>query len=62
MTQIISTTRSMTERPPGTLLYPDDPKDPYVFRVDISEAGLGTLPVVFAGARSASKLQLLLDV
>lgn len=62
MTQIISTTRRMTERPPGMLLHPDGPKDPYFFRVDMSEAGLGTLPVVFAGARSATKLQLLLDV
>ena len=31
-------------------LIPDDPKDPYVFRVDMSVAGKGTLPVVFDAA------------
>jgi hypothetical protein len=32
----------------GVPLYPADPYDPYVFRVDYSELGLGTMPVVFA--------------
>ena len=27
--------------------FADDPNDPYVFRVDYSALGLGTLPVVF---------------
>ena len=31
----------------GVPLHPDDPNDPYVFRVDYSALGLGTLPVVF---------------
>jgi hypothetical protein len=31
----------------GVPLHPDDPDDPYVFRVDYSALGLGTLPVVF---------------
>ena len=31
----------------GVPLHPDDPNDPYVFRVDYSAVGLGTLPVVF---------------
>ncbi|WP_344063444.1 serine hydrolase domain-containing protein, partial [Terrabacter lapilli] len=32
----------------GMVLHPDDPKDPYAFRVDFSSLGMGTLPVVFA--------------
>jgi CubicO group peptidase (beta-lactamase class C family) len=32
----------------GMRLYPDDPDDPYVFRVDLSDVGMGTLPLVFA--------------
>lgn len=32
----------------GMRLYPDDPDDPYVFRVDLSGVGMGTLPVVFS--------------
>ena len=31
----------------GMPLHPDDPKDPYAFRVDLSSLGMGTLPVVF---------------
>jgi len=46
----------------GMRLHPDDPDDPYVFRVDMSDVGLGTLPVVFAGAPSTGKRQLLVDV
>ena len=41
----------MTPLPPmrnGLRLYPDDPTDPYVFRVDFSAMGLGDLRVVFA--------------
>ncbi|HSJ45792.1 MAG TPA: serine hydrolase domain-containing protein [Euzebyales bacterium] len=42
----------MTPLPPmrsGFLLHPDDPEDPYVFRVDFAAAGLGTLRVAFSG-------------
>jgi hypothetical protein len=31
----------------GMPLHPDDPKDPYAFRVDLSSLGMGTLPLVF---------------
>ncbi len=33
----------------GLRLYPDDPHDPWVFRVDLSELGYGTRRVVFSG-------------
>ena len=33
----------------GMPLHPDDADDPHVFRVDLSELGMGTLPVVFTG-------------
>lgn len=46
----------------GMRLHPDDPDDPYVFRVDMSNVGLDTLPVVFADAPSTGKRQLLMDV
>lgn len=48
----------------GMRLYPDDPQDPYVFRVDLSDVGMGTMPVVFTGeAKTGSgRRQLLLDV
>ena len=32
----------------GMRLLPDDPADPYVFRIDLSDIGMGTMPVVFA--------------
>ena len=32
---------------PGFALHPDDENDPYVFRIDVSRFGLGTLRVVF---------------
>jgi hypothetical protein len=31
------------------VLHPDDLDDPQLFRVDLSELGMGTLPVVFTG-------------
>ena len=34
----------------GFPLYPDDPADPYVFRIDLSRFGIGTGRVVFSGA------------
>jgi hypothetical protein len=33
----------------GMVLHPDDPDDPQLFRVDLPELGMGTLPVVFTG-------------
>jgi hypothetical protein len=33
----------------GMVLHPDDLDDPQLFRVDLSELGMGTLPVVFTG-------------
>jgi hypothetical protein len=48
----------------GWRLYPDDPDDPRVFRVDFSDLGKGTLPVVFGGgsqSRTAAE-RLFLDV
>jgi hypothetical protein len=35
---------------PGFALHPDDPNDPYVFRIDLSQFGLGTLRIVFTRA------------
>jgi hypothetical protein len=32
----------------GSRLHPDDETDPYAFRIDFSEFGLGTVPVVFS--------------
>jgi CubicO group peptidase (beta-lactamase class C family) len=32
----------------GSPLHPDDETDPYAFRIDFSEFGLGTVPVVFS--------------
>ena len=32
----------------GLRLHPDDPEDPYVFRVDMAEMGMATVPVVFS--------------
>jgi hypothetical protein len=32
----------------GLALHPDDERDPYVFRIDLSEFGLGTARVVFS--------------
>lgn len=40
----------------GMRLYPDDDRDPYVFRVDFSGLGKGTVPVVFAGSSAAPML------
>jgi CubicO group peptidase (beta-lactamase class C family) len=40
----------------GMRLYPDDPDDPYVFRVDMSEMGEPPMPVVFtAGSGGAQR-------
>jgi CubicO group peptidase (beta-lactamase class C family) len=34
----------------GVLLHPDDERDPYVFRIDLSKFGLGTSRVIFSQA------------
>jgi CubicO group peptidase (beta-lactamase class C family) len=34
----------------GMRLHPDDPDDPYVFRIDMSEMGKPPMPVVFSGS------------
>lgn len=38
----------------GMRLHPDDPDDPYVFRVDFSDIGMGTMPVVFSGTSAST--------
>ena len=43
----------------GMRLYPDDRDDPFVFRVDFSGLGKGTMPVVFSGAGSGAPRLLL---
>lgn len=40
----------------GMPLYPDDPKDPYAFRVDFSALGMGTLPVIFTTTRAGQRV------
>ena len=40
----------------GMPLHPDDPKDPYAFRVDFSELGLGTLPVIFTTTGAGNRV------
>ena len=32
----------------GLRLHPDDPEDPYIFRIDLSRYGLGTARIVFS--------------
>jgi hypothetical protein len=38
----------------GMPLHPDDPDDPYVFRIDMSEMGKPSLPVAFTPASDGS--------
>ena len=46
----------------GMRLYPDDPDDPFVFRIDFSALGKGTLRVVFSGLDApATTPRLLMD-
>jgi CubicO group peptidase (beta-lactamase class C family) len=44
----------------GMRLHPDDENDPYVFRVDFSALGKGTIPVVFSGFDDSSTVPMLL--
>jgi hypothetical protein len=46
----------------GFPLHPDDDKDPYVFRIDLSEYGLGTARVVFSPDTAAGTTRIHRDV
>jgi CubicO group peptidase (beta-lactamase class C family) len=46
----------------GFPLHPDDPSDPYVFRVDLSRYGIGTARVVFARAPGSDGTALQLEL
>jgi hypothetical protein len=45
----------------GIQLHPDDKEDPYVFRLDLSKYGLGTVRVVFSRNSSGKTTRLHLD-
>jgi hypothetical protein len=46
----------------GFPLHPDDARDPYVFRIDLSEFGIGTARVVFGGQPGADTPSIHLDL
>jgi hypothetical protein len=46
----------------GLPLHPDDERDPYVFRIDLSEVGLGTSRVVFSRAPGVGTTAVHLDL
>jgi CubicO group peptidase (beta-lactamase class C family) len=46
----------------GFPLHPDDDKDPYVFRIDLSEFGLGTIRIAFGGDPETGTMAVHLDV
>jgi hypothetical protein len=46
----------------GFPLYPDDEKDPYIFRIDLSSFGIGTMRVIFSGEAGTSATAIHLDV
>jgi hypothetical protein len=46
----------------GFPLYPDDEKDPYVFRIDLSSFGIGTMRVIFSGTARTQATAVHLDV
>jgi hypothetical protein len=46
----------------GMRLHPDNPDDPYAFRIDMSELGQGTVPVVFTRPDGTGNNQLLMDM
>jgi CubicO group peptidase (beta-lactamase class C family) len=57
--------RSLTPVPAlykGVPLHPDDEQDPYLFRIDLSDAGLGTLRVAFSRDAGGSTTAVHLDV
>ncbi|HKP99791.1 MAG TPA: serine hydrolase domain-containing protein [Actinomycetes bacterium] len=46
----------------GLALHPDDERDPYLFRIDLSEVGLGTSRVVFSRAPGVGTTAVHLDL
>jgi CubicO group peptidase (beta-lactamase class C family) len=46
----------------GFVLHPDDNKDPYVFRIDLSQFGLGTAKIVFSGEPGAGTTRIHTDM
>jgi hypothetical protein len=46
----------------GFPLHPDDETDPYAFRIDLSEFGFGTFPVVFSRKAETATTAVHLDV
>ncbi len=46
----------------GLPLHPDDDKDPYVFRIDLSEFGIGSVRVVFSDDPGGATTRVHLDV
>ena len=46
----------------GLPLHPDDPDDPYVFRIDLSSLGIGTSKVVFSRSPRAGVTAFHLDL
>jgi hypothetical protein len=46
----------------GFPLHPDDDKDPYAFRIDLSEFGLGTARILFSGEPGAGATALHFDL
>lgn len=46
----------------GFALHPDDEKDPYVFRIDLSELGIGTGRIVFNPDPAGAKTRLSFDL
>jgi CubicO group peptidase (beta-lactamase class C family) len=46
----------------GFVLHPDDDKDPYVFRIDLSQFGIGTARVIFSRDPERGTTQVQLDL
>lgn len=46
----------------GFLLHPDDEQDPYVFRLDLSAFGIGTMRLIFGRSRATARMAVHLDV
>jgi hypothetical protein len=46
----------------GFVLHPDDPKDPYVFRIDLSRFDIGTARVVFGRDPGTARMRVQLEL
>lgn len=46
----------------GFLLHPDDERDPYVFSLDLSAFGIGTMRLIFGRIRDRARMAVHLDV